>query len=292
MNRNLAPLVVAAAAVVHLVLATGSAAAQARKVCQAAEGRCITIRPPNLPHGPAAGNFQIPRTRDGRPDFTGVWAGPGFGHQVDPDDNDQPIIRGYDAARMSPLTPLGRKEFFRPTTGDVKIDDPIGLCLPYGFTSQIFSPYAQQWLQSDKWLVIRHEFMNNFTRVISLDGRQHPKDADLTWGGRSVGRWEGDTLMIDTVGLKEWWLDNPHPKGSLWHSDAVHVIERVKYIGPRVVSYEVAIDDPKYFTKPWSEELQMVLHPTWELMEFVCEENDRCSQGNCTPADVQRDDIK
>src|SRR5579871_907392 len=195
--------------------AADDTADQVHEVCGAHEGRCVKITPPNLPYGPAAGRFEIPRGLDGRPDFTGVYAGPGFSHQVSPRDTDAPIIRSFDVKKMSPLTPLGEKQLYRPPTGDMHIDDPIGLCLPYGFTSQIVVPYAQQWVQSPKYLVIRHEFMNNFSRVIPLDGRPHPKELELTWGGDSVGQWEGDTLVIDTIGLKEWWLDNPHPKGSL-----------------------------------------------------------------------------
>ncbi len=258
---------------------------QVHEVCSPHEGRCLTIRPPRVP---ATLNWKMPRTRDGKPDFTGVYAGAGFNHQVGPNDTDTPIIRGFDAKIMPPTKPGGDAILFRPTTGDLKIDDPIALCLPYGFTSQIFSPYAQQWIQAPNHLVIRHEFMNNFSRVIPLDNRPHPKDLEPTWGGHSVGHWEGDTLVIDTVGLKEWWLDNPHPNGSLWHSDAAHVIERVKWVAPRVVSYEVAMDDPKIWTKPWTEQFHMVLHPTWELLEFVCNENDRCSQGNCVESDAQK----
>ena len=264
------------------------ATGQSHEVCGAHQGRCLPIKPPNVPYGPTAGKWKMPRTPDGKPDFTGVWAGPGFTHQVGPNDTDTPIIRNFDAKKMAPLTALGEKELFRPTTGDLHIDDPIGLCLPYGFNSQMLVSYAQQWIQSPKYLVIRHEFMNNFSRVIPLDGSPHPKDLDLTWGGDSVGHWEGDTLVIDTVGLKEWWLDNPHPAGSLWHSDAEHVIERVKWVGPQVASYDVTIDDPKYFTRPWTEEFHMVLHPTWRLLEYVCNENDRCSQGNCVQSDAQK----
>jgi hypothetical protein len=268
--------------------AAESTADTVHEACGAHQGRCVTVKPPNLPYGPAAGKFKVPRGPDGKPDFTGVYAGPGFTHQVGPNDTEAPVIRSYDAKKMSPLTPLGEKELFRPTSGDLHIDDPIGLCLPYGFTSQIMVPYAQQWIQSPKYLVIRHEFMNNFSRVIPLDGRPHAKNIDLTWGGDSVGHWDGDVLVIDTVGLKEWWFDNPHPKGSLWHSDALHVIERVKWVGPRVVSYDVTMDDPKYFTQPWTEETYMILHPSWNLLEYVCNENDRCSQGHCTESDVQK----
>jgi hypothetical protein len=282
------------ALVVGLVLSSTAAFGQAsaagsgvREACQANGGRCLEIRPPSNLRPPPAG-WKMPRTRDGKPDFTGVYAGAGFNHQIGPNDTDTPIIRGFDSKLMPPLKPGGEKILFRPATGDLKIDDPIALCLPYGFSSQIFSPYAQQWIQAPNHLVIRHEFMNNFTRVIPLDGRPHPKDLEATWGGHSVGKWEGDTLVIDTVGLKEWWLDNPHPKGSLWHSDAAHIIERVKWVAPNVVSYDVTVDDPKIWTKPWTEQFHMVLHPTWELLEFVCNENDRCGGGKCTESDAQK----
>lgn len=250
-------------------------------------GGCRMLRTPSILTPPPA-NWRMPRTRDGKPDFTGVFAGAGFTHQIGPDDTNTPLIRGFNSKLMPPMAPGGEKILFRPMTGDTKIDDPIALCLPYGFTSQPFSPYAQQWVQAPNHLIIKHEFMNNWSRIIPLDGRPHPKDLELTWGGHSVGRWEGDTLVIDTVGLKEWWLDNPHPKGSLWHSDAMHVVERVKWIAPRVVLYEMTLDDPKIWTKPWSEQFYMVLHPNWELLEYVCNENDRCANGKCVESDAQK----
>jgi hypothetical protein len=295
MRKGLIAFVAAAGAVVTglflLGVVPGYGQAQAlrpmdKEICRY-NAACRTIRTPSILAPPPA-NWRMPRTRDGKPDFTGVYAGPGFTHQVGPNDTDTPLIRGYDSKLFPPFAPGGEKILFRPTTGDVKIDDPIALCLPYGFTSQPFSPYAQQWIQAPNHMVIRHEFMNNFSRVIPLDGRPHPKDVDPTWGGHSVGRWEGDTLVIDTVGLKAWWLDNPHPKGSLWHSDAMHVIERVRWIAPQVVSYEITLDDPKIWTKPFTEEFHLVLHPTWELLEYVCLENDRCANGQCVESDAQR----
>jgi hypothetical protein len=74
----------------------------------------------------------------------------------------------------------------------------------------------------------------------------------------------------------------------LWHSDAAHVIERVKWAGPKLASYDVTVDDPKIWTAPWTEHFDMVLHPTWNLLEYFCSENDRCSQGHCKEADVQK----
>ena len=274
--------------VLTLYCATGFAQAQTQphQACSPHQGRCLDIKPPNLPPAPA--NWKPPRTRDGKPDFTGVYAGAGFNHQVGPNDTDTPIIRGFDAGVMAPTVPGGDAILFKPVTGKLEIDDPIGLCLPYGFTSQIFSPYAQQWVQAPNYLVIRHEFMNNFSRIIPIDGRPHQKDIEPTWGGDSVGHWEGDTLVIETVGLKEWWLDNPHPSGSLWHSDALTVTERVKWVGPKLVSYDVTLNDPKIWTKPWTEHFDMVLHSTWNLLEYVCLENDRCGGGHCRESDAQK----
>ena len=102
--------------------------------------------------------------------------------------------------------------------------------------------------------------------------------------GDAVANWEGDTLVIDTIGLREWTLSASNG----WHSDALHTIERLKHIDSTTVSYEITIDDPKIFTRPWSQTFQMKLHPTWALLEQVCEENNRCQGGNCTPSASQK----
>ena len=249
-------------------------AAQGRKICGPNGGRCVTILPPNVGMSAADKAQPIPRM-DGKPDFTGVYAGAGFTHQVGPNDTDEALFRGLDASKLPPLTPLGEQRFYRKWVGNLLQDDPTALCLPYGFIGQqVMVPYAQQWIQSPKYLVIRNEFMNNSSRVIPLDGSPHPKDVDATWGGDSRGHWEGDTLVIDTIGYKETY-EGQDGKASIWTSDALHTIERVKFISPRVLSYEVTYDDPKYFTKPWTEEYNYVLHPTWNLLEYVCLEDER-----------------
>jgi hypothetical protein len=229
----------------------------------------------------------MPRTADGKPDFTGVWAGPGFSHKVGPNDTDTPTVIRFDAKKMAPFKP-GGQPLLKPLSGDTLKDDPTALCLPNGMPRQIFSPYAQQWIQAPGTMVIHYEYMH-FFRTIPTDGRPHPKDVEPTWMGDSVARWDGDTLVIDTIGLKEWVLDATHDEnGSRWHSDALHLIERLRYIDPMTVSYQVTVDDPKIFTAPWSEDYQMKLHPTWRLYEFVCEENDRCSGGKCSVSDAQK----
>jgi hypothetical protein len=232
----------------------------------------------------------IPRTADGKPDFSGVWAGPGFTHRVGRGDTDSPRVTTYDTAKMSPFKPGGQALMDRKSTGNPVVDDPTASCLPNGLTRQILSPYAQQWIQTPGTLAILYEYMH-FFRVIPLDGRPHSKDVESTWMGDSVGKWEGDTLVIDTVGLKEWMLDathDSHPEMLRIHSDQLHFIERLHYIDPTTVSYTATIDDPKIFTAPWSQEFQMKLHPTWKILEFVCEENNRCMYGQCKASDAQK----
>jgi hypothetical protein len=227
----------------------------------------------------------IPRTADGKPDFSGVWAGPGFTHRVGPGDTDSPRVTTYDTSKMSPFKAGGQAFMDRKATGNEVTDDPTASCLPNGLTRQILSPYAQQWIQASGTLVILYEYMH-FFRVIPLNGRPHSKDVESTWMGDSVAKWEGDTLVIDTVGLKEWMLDathDSHPDLLRIHSDQLHFIERLRYIDPTTVSYQTTIDDPQIFTAPWSQEFQMKLHPTWKILEFVCEENNRCLNGQCKP---------
>jgi len=130
-------------------------------------------------------------------------------------------------------------------------------------------------VQTPDTVVILYEYMH-FFRVIPI-GRSHPANVEPTFMGDAVARWDGDTLVIDTIGLREWTLSASNG----WHSDALHTIERLKHIDPTTVSYEITIDDPKIFTRPWSQTFQMKLHSTWSLLEQVCEENNRCQGGNC-----------
>jgi len=231
----------------------------------------------------------IPRAADGKPDFTGVWAGPGFAHTGS--DTDTAQVRRYTEANMAPIKPGGKSLLNRSYTGNVRIDDPTAICLPNGLTRQIPSPYAQQWIQTPTQLVILYEYMH-FFRVIPFGppNRAHAPDVEPTYMGDSIAWWEDDTLVIDTVGLNEWLLDAYHPEdgGSRWHSDQMHLIERLRFTDPRNASYDVTLDDPVIFEKPWIEHWAMQLKPTWKILEFVCDDNDRCRTGNCTDTDVQK----
>jgi hypothetical protein len=211
----------------------------------------------------------LPRTLDGKPDLSGVWAGPGFMHKETSNDTDVAAVAGFETKDL-PFRPGGEAMFFRKWSGDLLHDDPEALCLPDGFPREALSPYATQILQPPGYVVILYEY-ERFWRIIPTDGRPHPKDVEPTWMGDSVGRWEGDTLVVDTTALKEWELDGRDHM----HSDALHVIERFRRSDAKTIAYEITIDDPKIFTRPWSQNFVMKLHPTWKLLEQVCEENNR-----------------
>jgi len=217
----------------------------------------------------------IPRLPTGEPDFSGVWAGPAFTHNAGSGDTDTPRVTNFDRNRMAPFLPGAEAKFRQAPTGDVRHDDPTEVCLPDGHPREALAPYAQQIVQTPDTVVFLYEYMH-FFRVIPINQR-HPPEVDLTFMGDSVATWEGDTLLIDTIGLREW----PLSASNGWHSDALHTIERLRHLDAATVSYEITVDDPKIFTKPWSQTFVMKRHPTWKLLEQVCEENNRCEAGKC-----------
>jgi hypothetical protein len=238
----------------------------------------------------AAEALPVPRMASGVPDFTGMWAGPGFQHTGNEVDN--PTAALYDNNRMTPFQP-GKAESFIRTTGNVRLDDPTAVCLPNGLTRQIASPYPQQWVQTDNEVIILYEYMHFFRHIpLGEPNRPHAPLFENTYMGDSLAWFEGDTLVIDTIGLKAWLLDSFHPDagGSRWHSDQTHVVERIKYSDGNNATYEVTIDDPVTFQKPWTQPWAMQRKKTWKLFEFICEDNNRCEAGVCQAADVQQDD--
>jgi len=226
---------------------------------------------------PAAAD--IPRLSDGKPDFSGFWDNPKV-------PNTQTIPTVFDKNRMAPFKRGGEALFYEPRTGDPRHDEPRAFCMPSGFPSAFLGPYPVQIVQTPKYMVMVTEFMR-VTRLIPLDGRPHLKDIEPTFYGDPVGHWEGDTLVIDATNYKRWSLDDHYyenPKEYRMHSDAFHSIERLRRTDASTIAYEFTVDDPKIFTRPWSVDWQMKLHPEWEktgLYEMVCNENNRCEGGNC-----------
>ena len=118
-------------------------------------------------------------------------------------------------------------------------------------------------------MLIYYEFQH-LVRQIHTDGREHPKDLVPTWMGDSIGKWEGDTLVVDTTGFNEQtWIDNTGRP----HSDALHVVERLRRVSPGVLQLDITIDDLKAYVKPWMTQRLFDLKPGWEISESICEEN-------------------
>lgn len=147
--------------------------------------------------------------------------------------------------------------------------DPILSCLPPGVPRIMLIPFPMQILQSPGQIVMLFEY-DHFIRQIYTDGRTHPKDLEPTWMGDSIGKWEGDTLVVDTVGLSDkTWLDQVgHP-----HSDKLHVIERIRRADHMTLEDNITIDDPRAYKNSWTGRQIFRLRPSWRLMEYICEDN-------------------
>jgi hypothetical protein len=147
--------------------------------------------------------------------------------------------------------------------------DPTERCIPPGTPREMLQPFPWEIVYARDRIIILFEYQG-LIRQIFTDGRGHPKDLQPTYMGNSIGKWEGNTLVIDTVGFNDkTWLD---PMG-LPHSDAMHLTERIQRVNHNTLVDEYTIDDPKAYTKPWKAQRTFVLKPEWQIQEYVCSEN-------------------
>jgi hypothetical protein len=142
-------------------------------------------------------------------------------------------------------------------------------CMPTGVPQTYFVPYQWQIVQSRDKVVILHEYLHLF-RVIPIDGSPHPVDPDPTWMGDSIGHWEGDTLVVDTIAFN----DKTELPGGFRHTEALHVVERFRRVDFDHLQWDVTIEDPNVFTKPWTMSRAFPLRGDLEKVdEYVCENN-------------------
>ena len=212
------------------------------------------------PQGPA------PKLPDGRPDFSGVWqvAGP-VGD----------LAQGMPKGEEIPLNEAGRKEMASRQSKD----DPEANCLPTGVPR--VAPYPMRMLQTSTHIFMLFEGNIHSYRQIFVDGRKHPDDPDPTWYGHSIGHYEGQTLVVDTIGFNDkFWFDfRGHP-----HSEKLHTVERYTRSNLGTLVVETTIDDPTYYTKPFTVTFNGRLRPNEELMEYICQENEQDSKHIKGPA--------
>ncbi len=191
------------------------------------------------PTGPA------PRMPDGRPDLSGVWNGRNDSNPETPS-----VLPWAEAVAAK------RNEKENPST----------LCLPNDVL--LNSPNPFEIVQTPKKLLLIGEYNAGALREVFLDGRPHPKEINPTWMGHSIGRWEGDVLVVDTVGFNDRsWLEQ-YP-----HTEKMHVVTRYRRRDLGHLDVDILVEDSGTFTKPWKLHTVWDLVPGEEIQEYICENN-------------------
>ena len=195
------------------------------------------------PTGPA------PHAADGKPDLSGVWLP---GADLEP-----------EVPPFQPWAAEAAKKY-----ADRPGDDPRAQCLPTGVT-RMHALDLVKFVQTPGLLLALIEGASPAVRQIFLDGRSHPTNLQPTWMGHSVGRWDKDTLLIDTTGFNDKvWLEGNRPQ-----TEQLHVIERYRRIDRGRMSVEITIDDPGAYTRPWKVRRLLQLAEGEEIQEYLCNEN-------------------
>jgi hypothetical protein len=227
---------------------------------------------PAAAQAPAAGtqSAPIPRMADGRPDLTGIWQAVNTaawdiqGHSAQ---KDVPAGLGVVEGNEIPYQPWAaekkKQNFANRATAD-----PETRCFLPGVPRVMYMPFPFQIFQTPTYLSFVHEYVHA-VRHIYVNGTAHPRGPIDWWMGDSRGRWEGDTLVVDVVHFTDQtWFD----RAGNFHSEALHLVERYTLIGPDHINYEVTVEDPKVFTRPWT--MRMVLYrrkePNAQLLEYEC----------------------
>jgi len=212
------------------------------------------------------------RHKAAAPNLTGLWA-----------ETRPPASAGdywvYEfSTQEPPMTPWGEEQYraAKPSFGPNGVsiadtNDPVYHgCFPPGVPRVYLHPFPLQIVQIPGQVTMLYEY-DNLSRRIYTDGQPHNTDLPPTWMGDSIGKWEGDTLIVDTINFNDkTWLDRiGHP-----HSAALHLVERFRRVDPTNLQIELTIEDPKAYTKPWTAHLFYQLQPGWKLLEQFCEDND------------------
>ena len=236
---------------------------------------------PRTPSGAVDVHAPAPRTPDGKPDLSGVWLG--SQPLACP-----PILRdGNDCAEKTPLPKWAyhidadlagglpyqpwAEALVKQRMADNGRDDPHVRCLPSNPPRMYTLPHYQKIVQTPRFIVMLHEFNASF-RQIFTDGRPLPVDPQPSWTGYSTGHWDGDTLVVETNGLRDGlWLDmsgNPL-------TDAAVLTERIRRPNFGTLQVDFTVNDPKAYTRPWTVRLEQHFVADEDLIEEICLEGVR-----------------
>ena len=253
-----------------------------------AAGVCLTVatidgQAPATGQGSASSQapaYRAPRTGDGKPNLNGIWQALNSAHWDIEAHNAAPgLIKELGASNAIPGGPgvvEGGELPYRPEAlakrkenfaNRLTLDPEVKCYLP-GVPRATYMPYPFQIIQSQKHIMILHEFASAVRTIYMDNHKDAPADS---WMGWSNGRWEGETLVVDTTGfLDSTWFD----RAGNYHSDALHVIERFTARSPDTLMYEVTVEDSKVFTRPWKMSMPLYRHVerNAQIMEFRCVE--------------------
>jgi hypothetical protein len=234
------------------------------------------------------------------PNFTGVWEEPlGSTNLVVPAGNAKSVPAKTTARSKFPAT---SKQPTLPLTpawaAKVKYleshaaqDNVQANCLPYGMPTIMTMPYPYEFLLTPGQVTIIGE-EERMIRHIYTDGRPLPKDPDPTFWGTSIGHWEGDTLVVESVGFSPQTLmiSTPpvtgHDVVAVPHSDKMKIIERFRLLDPNTMQIKTTIIDPIALTQPYTTTRIMKRYPTWTIDEYICQQNNRNSVNSNGEAEV------
>jgi hypothetical protein len=203
----------------------------------------------------------VPASAGAVPNISGIWQTQGFERMIKPVDAAEP-----------PWLPWNREQFEKRAAAEKVgrlLYDPTAACLPSGIPRIIAAPYPVEIVQTVDQTVFLYEVQHLF-RVVRMNA-EHPRNLQPSYMGDAVGHWEGDTLVIDTVGLVK---DTQIDEAGTQHSDALHVVERIRKVKD-TLEIVFTIEDPKAFTKPWTARRVWQWRPDVRFLEYVCEENNR-----------------
>jgi hypothetical protein len=218
---------------------------------------------PRTPDGKVDMKAPPRRTADGKVDLSGFWM---------PGDSVRHLLNLASDLKPEdvPLQPWAAA-LYKERIDNNGIDHPGVRCLPSGIPEKNNIPDGLKVVQTPDLLVFLYESRTIYRQVFT-DGRALPKDAQPTWMGYSIGHWEGDTFVVETIGQNgKTWLDMRGLPGT----EALRIIERYTRPTIGVINIDVTIDDPKAYTKPWTVKLNWKLVPDTDLIESICEENNR-----------------
>jgi hypothetical protein len=230
---------------------------------------------PRLANGAPNVEAPTPRTADGKPDLSGTWA-PENNRPCPPEgcpDMEVPqefLNIAWGLHRDLPFQPWAA-EVKKKRMQDNNKDDPVSRCLPGGIVKLHTTPLLKRFIQLPGLLVTLNE-MDATYRQIFMDGRPLP-DVDLPSAkGYSIGKWDGDTLVVTTKGFPDGlWLDR---QGTPM-SDAATITERFQRVNYGNMYIEVTVDDPKVFTAPWTVKLHHQIVVDTDLIDYLCVENEK-----------------